>query len=111
MSTVTALGNADAQILTTGTDVLAPTTETWLIMKATVNNQDAAAQTVTVYRVPSGGTAGTDNIVIYALSIPAGETYALPLSGQTITENQVLHLTTSVTAKMNFNASYAIVTA
>lgn len=106
----TTLGSADAQILTTGTDVLTPGADTWFVTKATVNNQDSVARTVTAYRVPAGGTAGPTNIIVAPMSIPAGETDALPLSGQPFGNNQVLHVSTSATAVMNINVGYFVVT-
>lgn len=37
-----------------------------------VVNTSAAALTVNVYLVPSGGTAGTDNALLYSRSVPIG---------------------------------------
>jgi len=108
MPTISALGNADTQILTTGTDVLSTASDQLVIMKASVNNQNAGAQTVSVYRYASGDTASAANTLIYALSIPAGETVALPLSGQTLTENQVLNMTCSLTNAMTANVGYGV---
>jgi hypothetical protein len=84
---VSAFGTADTQILTTGSDVMAPTSGVWLILKATVNNQNASAQTVTEYRVPSGDVAGVTNIIVDALSVDPDDTVGLRHGNRAIVQN------------------------
>jgi hypothetical protein len=50
---------------------------TW-IDAATATNDNAAAQTLTLYRVPAGETATADNLVAKAKSIGIGATDLLP---------------------------------
>lgn len=65
-----------SQLTTTAaTYYSAPSTTTTLLKKVTVTNTSGAAATVTLYLVPSGGTAGATNTVTSAKSIPAGGYY------------------------------------
>lgn len=56
------------------TEYTAPASTRTLIDKFTATNTDGAAQTITVYIVPSGGSAGGSNIIVSAFSMAAGET-------------------------------------
>ena len=63
-----------------------------LIDKATAVNHSAAARQVTFYHVPSGGAAGTSNLVIYQKSIAAGQTdYLGELSGKYVPPGASIH--------------------
>lgn len=66
--------------VTQGTAV--PTLTRRIIKSATITNTTGAPIAVTVYLVPSGGTAGATNTYISALSIPAsgtaGSSYPCP---------------------------------
>lgn len=104
------IGSADAQILTTGSDVLSPGPDTWFVTKATVNNTDTVAHKYTAYRVAAGATAGTSIPMVYALSVPAGETDAVPISGQPFGNNQVFHVVATATGVLNINVGYVVVT-
>ncbi len=106
---MTTLANSDASLLIAGNSIMAPGLNAqWMILKATANNQDSVARTVTVYRIPAGGSAGVTNIVVDALSLDAGETRALPLSGQTVVNGQVLWATASADNVINLNVGYVI---
>lgn len=48
------------------------------VTNATVTNTTAGGLPLTVYRVASGGSAGTGNTVISAKTVSAGETYNCP---------------------------------
>lgn len=108
MFSILSLGNADARLLTTGNDVLSPGSQTWFVTKATVNNQDSVAHKYTAWRVAAGATAGTSVPIVYALSVPAGETLAVPVSGQEFQANQVFHVVATATGVLNINVSYAV---
>ncbi len=108
MATLASVGTSDAQMLTVGNDVLSPGSETWVVLKATVNNQTGAAHAFTGYRVPAGGTNAASNAIIYALSVPAGETLALPISGQAFEQNQIFRVIATATGVLNINVSYAV---
>ena len=54
------------------------TNTTAVIQSASVVNTSANARTVTVYRVPSGGTAAASNMLISAFSLGPGEAYTCP---------------------------------
>lgn len=53
----------------------APANTTTQIRKLTFVNNDSSAHTVTVYLVPSGGTAGVTNLLVKAAAIAAGATF------------------------------------
>lgn len=56
----------------------APTNTRAVIKAATLTNTTAGAVAVTVYLVPSGGSAGATNVLISALNLAAGAAYACP---------------------------------
>jgi len=61
------------------------------ITKLTFTNNDASAHTVTVYLVPSAGTAGVTNILTKAAPIAAGAVYeAFEAEGHVITAGDTL---------------------
>lgn len=61
----------------TTTEYTVPSSTRTIIDKFTATNQDASARTLSVYIVPSGGSAGASNLIIKDLSLNAGETKAL----------------------------------
>ena len=107
---MTTLTNFDGAILPAGTTILTTGADTQLILKATINNQDASSRTVTVYRVPNGGTAGAANEIIAPLTVIAGDTVALPLSGQSVQNGQSLQMVASATATLYTNITWMAVT-
>lgn len=54
------------------------TNVTTIIDKFTATNVSGGAVTISVNVVESGDTAGTDNLIVQAKSIQAGETYLFP---------------------------------
>lgn len=48
-----------------------------IVQKLTIANTDTVARTVTVYFVPSGGTASATNAIVSAYAVPAGFTAEL----------------------------------
>jgi hypothetical protein len=107
--TTTAAPNADIVCGTTATTAyMVGTNFQFVILKATATNIDTASHTITVYRVPSGGTAGPTNIMgADAVAIAAGQTVTLPLSGQTIVNGQTLAALADAPSVVNFNVSLA----
>lgn len=76
--------------------------------KLTFTNTDTSARTVTVYLVPSGGTAGTTNILISARSIGAGETYdCFEVVGQVLLTGGFIQALADVAAKVTINGAVA----
>jgi hypothetical protein len=61
---------------------------------------------VTLYRVPSGGTAGTTNILLGTYPVGAGETAVLPISGQAVTGGATLQALASSASLVNLNVSW-----
>ena len=77
-----------------------------LIKKLTFTNNDTSARTVTVYLVPSAGTAGVTNILTKAASIAAGATYeAFEAEGHILTAGATLQALADVTSMVTINAS------
>ena len=64
----TLTGSAAAYATASGTSTL-------ILKNVVFTNTDSVARTITVHRVPSGGSATTGNMVISALSLSAGQTY------------------------------------
>lgn len=54
-----------------------PASTTGVVQTITLCNTTASAATITLYRVPSGGTAGASNMVMNAYSVTAGNTVIL----------------------------------
>lgn len=52
---------------------------TSLVKRVVICNTSAAAATLTLYRVPSGGSAGVTNMVLNAFSVAATDTQILDL--------------------------------
>lgn len=107
------LGTSDLVLTIAVQTALAPPgLDQWLILKASATNTDSVARTVTVYRVPVTGTPGASNILgADALSLAAGETVALPLSGQAIVNGATLQALASADNVVNLNITYEVVPA
>lgn len=76
------------------------------IDKCTVTNPQAAAETVTIYLLPTGGTAGVANVVISARSVNAGETYTCPeVVGQWLNAGGFIQALSSTAAKISLRIS------
>lgn len=71
------------------------------INNLSLTNTTATAATVTVHRVPSGGTPTAANMIVSAYSIPAGKTYCPP-------QAQGLHLSTGMTLQALSDTAAAI---
>lgn len=65
-----------AQLTTTTAPVLTVAAGLHAVIKsATFTNITGSAATITVYRVPSGGSPGSDNALLLSFSIAANTTY------------------------------------
>ncbi len=71
--TVKALINSKFASATSTTEYTVPSNTKTIIDKFTATNTDASARTLSVYFVPSGGAAGSSNLIINAMNIPIGE--------------------------------------
>lgn len=101
------LGNADVVLATTASAIVsAPSATQIAITKASVCNTDSSGRTVSVYRVPPSGVSGPKNEIIKALSIAAGKTIVLPISGLTLVNGQSLQAVADTGALVNLNVSY-----
>lgn len=78
--------SAGAQLTTSAaTYYTVPANTITTIAAMTLTNTTGTARTVTVYLVPSGGTAGDDNCILYQRVVPAGKSYNVAEAiGQTI---------------------------
>jgi hypothetical protein len=80
----------------------------FVILKASVTNTASAAHTVTLYRVPQAGSAVAANIMgADALSVGAGGTVVLPVSGQGVNTGQTLQALASAAGVVNMNITLA----
>lgn len=82
----------------------------WLIKRAVFTNTDTSARSVTVYRVPSGGAAGTGNIVFSAhvvnIAGTSGDTYVAPeLTDMVLNPGDTLHAFADSANKVNVTIS------
>lgn len=102
------VGNADVQVGTAATGVIsAGLGQSVTILKATATNTDTVVRHLTLYRVPSGASALTANIIAAdALALGIGETVTLPLSGQTLVAQQSLQGLADAAAVVNVSISY-----
>tara|TARA_R110000772_G_C13214220_1_gene431227 strand:- start:682 stop:1014 length:333 start_codon:yes stop_codon:yes gene_type:complete len=81
-----------------------------IIDKFTGTNVSAGALTLSVNLVPSGGTAGTSNLIVDAKSIGVGETYTFPeLVGHTLDSSDFISTIASATG-VTIRASGRLVT-
>ena len=86
----------------------APTGNRVTVKSASVTNTTAGVVALTLYRVPSGGSAGATNTVISARNIAAGETYNCPEL-----VNKVLHAGDTIQAlglNLSLDVSGAVTT-
>ena len=94
------LTNADV------TQYTSPALTKTVIKAANVVNRTAGAVSITVNLVPSGGAVANANLVISALSIPAGQSYQCPeLINQVLEAGDFLSAKASAGASLDFTAS------
>lgn len=103
-----------AIVLTTGVVavVTGPVNGQAIIKQKVFTNTTAGAVTITVYRVPNGGTPGTGNIIIAARSIgPAPGTDLAPeLANAVLNAGDTIQAEASAGTAINFFASGFVIT-
>ncbi len=83
-----------------------PTNQRAKINQATVYNTSANARTVTVYIVPTGGSAGDASKVIPTMTVGAGETIPLyELLGHYLTAGDTIQALSDAASAVGFMAS------
>jgi hypothetical protein len=103
------VSNADVNLTTTAATVIATATLAQAtIIKATAVNLDTIPHSITVFRVANGGTPGAGSTLIDALPIGPGDTVTLPLSGQTLVNEQTLQALCDLDDMININVSFAL---
>lgn len=86
------------------------TGESVIIDSFTATNIGASSATLSVNIVPSGGTAGNDNLIIDAKSIGVNKTYTFPeLVGKRMVAGTFLSLIASAASTLTVNASGRVV--
>lgn len=77
-----------------------------VLKKVTLTNDGTAPETVTLYLVETGGTAGASNIVLKGKAIGAGETYeAYELEGHIMNAGDFIRALASTASKVNLHVS------
>lgn len=77
-----------------------------IIDKFTATNYSAAAATISVNLVPSGGTAGNSNLIVKAKTLQPSETYTFPeLVGQTLLAGGFISTLAGTASAINIRAS------
>lgn len=100
-----------ARVTNAAASIGGPTSPTkWLLKRTVFTNTDTTARSITVYRVPSGGTPVSANIVIDAQTLqPAGETgctyVAVELADMVLNPGDKLYALADVTNVVNVTAS------
>jgi hypothetical protein len=104
------VSNQDINLTVAVQTVLAPAALAQMtIIKATAINLDTVPHSITVYRVPNGGSPGSGGTTMLdAFPIGAGDTVTLPLSGQTVVNQQTLQAACDLDDKVNINISFAV---
>ncbi len=83
-----------------------PTGTRTIIDKFTATNYSAGSETISVYLVPSGGSAGDDNITPKAKALAAGETYTFPeIVGHTLESGDFIATDPSTGGAINIRAT------
>lgn len=84
----------------------APANTKVVLKKLTFTNTDTVARTVTVYLVPSAGTAGVTNILVSARAIAAGDTYDCQEAlGQTLRIGGFIQALSDVASKVTIQGA------
>lgn len=82
-----------------------------IIDKFTVTNVSAAAASMTVYLVASGGSAGSNNRIVVNTSIPASATYTFPeIVGHVLVTGDFIATIASAPNALSLRVSGRIVT-
>lgn len=77
-----------------------------IIDKFTAYNSDASARTISIYLVPAGGSAGSDNLLISVQSINAGAWWdSTELKLQVLNPGDFIVIVASVASKVSIRLS------
>ena len=77
-----------------------------ICQKAVVSNPTAAAATITIYRVPTGSSAGAGFVLLPATSVAAGATLIVnELNNLVLTPGDSIIVSPSAAATLNFTLS------
>lgn len=88
-----------------------PSNQSFKVLAMTVVNDAASARTVTVYRLPSGGTAGATNIVVKARNLDVSESAIIyEMIGQVIEAGGVLTVAASADSSITVHVSGLLLT-
>jgi hypothetical protein len=69
-------------------------------------NFSVTDRTVSIYLVPSGGTAGTGNIIYQNVTIAAGDTYIIDTERLVLGNGDTIQALASATASVTMTVSY-----
>lgn len=87
-------------------EYIAPTNTHAIIDKFTATNLDGSSQTVSIYLVPSGGSAGNDNLIVKEKSISSGDTESIDeLKNHTLNSGDSIQVLASIASKIVGRAS------
>lgn len=97
-------GNGAVTVLTTAAVALATAgaNELVTIVRAQVQNIDTASRLVTVYQVPSGGTAGDTNKV-HTQTVYAGQSTSLDIAGMMVAAGATLQFKADAGSVVNLS--------
>src|SRR5262245_633513 len=88
------------------TQYTAPASTRTIIDKFTGTNTTAAAQTITVKLIPSGGAAAASNTIVSVKSVAPGECYTFPeLVGHVLNPGDFISTLASAAAAITIRAS------
>lgn len=106
-SVTPAVLQAGAQLTTAAVTYVTGTANSQIIIKRGVfTSLSSGAVTITVYRVPSGGSAATTNIIIDARPIPPfGTDLAPELANMVLASGDTIQCLASANTSINFFAS------
>ena len=102
---------ASTQLAAAATSIGGPTSPAqWLLKRTVFTNTDTASRTITVHRVPNGGSALAANKVINAFVLSAsgsvGDTYvAIELTDMVLASGDKLYALSDSANKVNVTAS------
>jgi len=100
----TEVGNTATTLFTAGAS-------TAIFRKASVLNRTASSVTITLYKVPSGGSPDTSNVFINLRTLAAGESWIInEVNGMVFTLGETLQGVASSASALNLGASGVLYT-
>lgn len=96
-----------AQLTTSAaTYYTAPASTKTVLKKATLTNNNTTPETVTIYLVETGGTAGVTNIILKDKAIGPGETYEVyEMEGHIMNAGDFVRALASTASQVTFHLS------